>query len=333
MISILEAFGWLNVDDRSHLSNVNTLSLFQLQDPNVPAKHKESMMRELRATSHACQDPQEGLEVLMNLARLAAEVGDYPAARQDLVEAIRQYRPVSHRSAVARWMLGIVEWKQLNHNQAYANWFRARELFQMCAEEKGRVSAAEMARWYYQQIDRMRVDMACTAEEANYWLSLFEPSRLNDQAKQFAQLMTAEIVQKKFSQAYEIGNKLAAISRAQLDPSDTAEVWVTLGLAAHQMGNPRKEVEYWTRGAAAFNPWSHPWAVTRWMIGVALWGLPDESDRAIRSWKEASETFQELRIQADREGDASRRDWYDNTARIMKQALEQMVREKIARPA
>ncbi len=328
MISINEAFGWLNVDDRSHLSNVNLLSLYQLQDSRVPEKHKEALISELRVTSHSCQDVIEGLEVLMTIAKYSVEAGDYLGARQDLAEAVKRYRPISHRMGVAKWMLGMVEWKLLNHNQAYANWFHSRDLFQKCAVEKGRVSATDMVRWYYKQVERMRLDMACTAEEAHYWLCLFEPSRLSDPAKQFAQRITEEITQKKFSQAYEIGNLLAGISRNRLDPAETAEVWVVVGLAAHQMGNPRWAVEYWTRGAAAYTPWSHQWAVVRWMIGVALWSLPGETDRAIRSWMDATETFQDLRTQADRAGDANRRDWYENTARIMKSALEQMGRDR-----
>ncbi|GAP07251.1 hypothetical protein ATHL_02121 [Anaerolinea thermolimosa] len=328
MITIGEAFSWLNVDDRSHLSNVNLLSLYQLQDVHVPESHKEALVRQLRANSHSSRDVLEGLEVLVTIARYEYEKGDYAAARQDLVEAVRRYRPISHRAAVAKWMLGIVEWKLMNNNQAYANWFHAREIFQRCAVEKGRVSASDMVRWYYKQIDKMRLDMACTAEEAYYWLNLFEPSRLSDPAKQFAKQITEEIVQKKYAQAYEIGNLLAGISTNRLDPAETAEVWVVIGLAAHQMGNPRWAVEYWSRGAAAFTPWSHPWAVVRWMIGVALWSVPGEKDRAIRSWVDATETFQDLRTQSDRAGDANRRDWYENTARIMKAALEQMMREK-----
>lgn len=330
MISIGEAFGWLNIDDRSHLSSVNSISLYQLQDPRVPDKHKEALIRELRVTSHSCTDVIEGLEVLVTIAKYAFELGDYNSARQDLTEAVKRYRPISHRAAVAKWMLGIVEWKLLNNTQAYANWFHARDIFQKCANEKGRVSAADMVRWYYKQIERMRLDMACTAEEAVYWLNLFEPSRLSDPARQFAQKITEDIVAKKYSQAYEIGNKLAEISRNRLDPSETAEVWVVTGLSSHQMGNPRWAVEYWTRAAAAYSPWGHHWAVVRWMIGVALWNIPGETDRAVRSWMDAIETFTELRTTADRDGDANRRDWYENTVRIMKSALEQMVRERSA---
>lgn len=328
MITINEAYGWLNIDDRSHLSSSNMLSLYQLQDTRVPDKHKDALIRELRATSHSSQDRLEGLEVLVTIAKYEYEKGDYQSARQDLAEAVKQYQPVSHRAAVAKWMLGTIEWKLMNNNPAYANWFRARDLFQKCAVEKGRVSATDMVRWYYKQIERMRLDMACTAEEAYYWLNLFEPSHLGDPAKQFAKRITDEIVQKKFAQAYEIGNLLAGISRNRLDPTETAEVWVIIGLAAHQMGNPRWAVDYWTRGAAAFTPWGHHWAVVRWMIGVSLWNLQGETDRAVRSWMDATETFQDLRTQSDRAGDANKRDWYENTARIMRMALEQMVRER-----
>ncbi len=328
MISIGEAFGWWNIDDRSHLSNVNNLSLFQLQDARIPANHKDALIRELRVTSNSCDDVLEGIEVLITIARYEAENGDYQAARQDLSEAIKRIRPVSHRMAVAKWMLGIVEWKLLENIKAYSNWFLARDLFRKCAEEKGRVSAADMVRWYHKQIERMRLDMACTAEEGYYWLNLFEPSRLSDQARQFANQLSKEIAEKKFAQAYEIGNLLAGMSRNRLDPSETAEVWVVIGLAAHQMGNPRQAIEYWQRGAAAYTPWSHQWAVVRWMTGVAQWKLPGETEKATRSWLDATETFQDLRTTSDRAGDASRRDWYENTARIMKQALDQLTREK-----
>jgi tetratricopeptide (TPR) repeat protein len=330
MITLTEAFGWLNVDDKSHLSSVNQLSLYQLQDTRVPDRHKEALIRELRATSNTCQDVLEGLEVLITIARYAAELGDLQGARQDLVEAIRRYRPISHRMAMAKWMLGIVEWKLQDNNQAYANWFLARSIFQKCVEEKLRVTATDMVRWYSRQIERMHLDMTCTAEEAFFWLTFFEPSQLSEPAKQLSQQITKDIVQKKYAQAYEIGNSLATISRNRMDPTETAEVWVVVGLAAHQMGNPRKAVDYWTRGAAAYTPWGHHWAVVRWMIGVALWNIPGETDRAMRSWMDAADTFQELRTAADRAADTNKRDWYENTARIMKLALEQMVRERAA---
>lgn len=328
MITIGDAFGWLNIDDRSHLANVNMLSLFQLQDDRIPSDHKESLIRELRVTSNSCEDVLEGLEVLVTIAKFEAEKGDYQSARQDLMDAIKRYRPISHRMAVAKWMLGIVEWKLLDNNQAYANWFFARDIFQKCAGEKGRVSATDMVRWYYKQVERMRLDMACTAEEAYYWLNFFEPSSLSDQAKQLSKQIKEQIVNKQYAQAYEIGNQLAGISRNRLDPAETAEVWVIVGLASHQMGNPRMAVEYWTRGSAAYTPWSHQWSVVRWMMGVAQWNIPGETDRAIRNWMDAAETFQNLRTTSDREGDSNRRDWYENTARIMKSALEQMVRDK-----
>jgi tetratricopeptide (TPR) repeat protein len=328
MITIGDAFSWLNIDDRSHLSNKNMLSLFQLQDDRIPASHKEALIRELRVTSNSGDDVLEGLEVLVTIAKYEAENGDYQAARQDLMDAIKRYRPISHRMAVAKWMLGIVEWKLMDNNQAYGNWFFARDIFQKCAVEKGRVSATDMVRWYYKQIERMRLDMACTAEEAYYWLNFFEPSRLSDEAKQFSKQIKDEVVNKKYAQAYEVGNQLAQISRNRLDPSETAEVWVIVGLASHQMGNPRMAVEYWTRGGAAYIPWSHQWAVVRWMIGVAQWNIPGESDRAIRSWMDATETFQNLRTTSDRAGDSNRRDWYESTTRIMKSALDQMVRDK-----
>lgn len=328
MITINEAFGWLNRDDRSHLSNVNNLSLFQLQDPVIPESQKEALIRELRSTSRSSQDKLEGLEVLATIAVFQYNKSDFQSARQDLVEVVRGHRPVSHRAGVAKWMLGIVEWKLLDHNQAYANWFRARDLFHRCATEKGRVGATNSAQWYYRQIDRMRLDMACTAEEAHHWLNYFEPSRLSEPARQFSDRMTQQIAQKQFSQAYEIGNLLAGFSKNRLDPTETAEVWVLVGLAAHQMGNQQMGIEYLTRGAAAFMPWSHHWAVVRWMTGVALWRVSGETDRAVSSWMNAIDTFKELRVQADRAGDTSRRDWYESTARIMQQALEHTVRER-----
>jgi hypothetical protein len=328
MISMKDAFGWLNIDDRSHLTHVNRLSLYQLQDARVPEAHKKAMIRELRASIASNKDLMEGLEVIMTVAEYEFQHEDYLSSKQDLLFCVENYRPGSHRRAVANWMLGIVSWMVQDYQMGYNNWFQARQIFIDCAIEKGRVPASEMVNWYYKQIDQMRLDMACTVEESMLWLNYFEPSRLSETARQLSERIRKEIDQKRYPQAYEIGNLLASISKNRLDPSETAEVWVVIGLAAYQMGNPRWAVDYWKRGSSGFTPWSHQWAVTRWMIGLASWKIPTENQRAVRCWMDAVETFQDLKLNADRVGDTARRDWYDGNGKIMKQAMEQMITQR-----
>lgn len=331
MISISDAFGWLNNDEPSHLSAANQLTVIQIHDAVIPQEHREAIARSLRASAVSIPDTLERLEVLANLGRAQFEKGNYGAAGEIFSEVAEGYATASHRQAVAKWLLGMALWRTMDNDAAYANWFKAREFFTAIAQIKVKNHVPDKVSWYNDVLDRMRLDMAATAEEAYYWLNQWEPSHLSASAKLLADELKKQIRRKQYPLAFEIGTKLSRTSRNRLDTSETAEAWVMLGLAVHQMGVPRLAIEYWQRGASSFTPWSHQQAVTRWMIGIAQWQIPSENDQATRSWRDAIETFVNLQTQADHANDQGRREWYQTQAVIMERALAQSMRERLPR--
>ena len=329
MLSMSEVFSWLNYDDVPHLSSPNLLTLIQIQDKRIPQDHREAGIKSMRISSETCQDKNEILEIKVTLAKIKFDTGDYNSARLDLSEAVERYPTASHRLGVAKWMLGIVLWRMMENEAAYANWFKAREIFAGITQLKVKAQAAEQVRWYNERMEQMRLDMTCTAEEAFHWLNALSPSHLTQTANALSTELKQQIQKKQFPLAYEISNRLAKLSRNRLDSTETAETWAVIGLAAYQMGVARLAIDYWLRGVSSFTPWSHEQAVCRWMMGTAQWQIQTEYDNAMKSWREAIETFKDLQLAADHANDSGRKDWYAARIPTMEKALGTTIKEKI----
>gem|GEM_PF-1983331 len=331
MIPFNDVFAWLNYGDVSHLSATNKLSLIQIEDPKIPKTFREATMKNLRITSESCRDLLETLEVKLALAKVDFQAGEYISAKFDLADAAERYPKASHRLGIARWLLGLALMRSQEYEPAHANWSLARGIFSELARQKLKIQDSDGVRWYTDKLDLLHLDLACTAEEANAWLTMWEPSHLSSAARLLADEIKNQIKRKQFPLAYEIGNQLLKVSRNRLDGSETAEAWVLIGLAANQMGAPRLAMDYWLRASTSFAPLSHGQAVARWMMGVAQWQIPQEVTNATRHWRDAIETFTKLQMQADQVNDADRRDWYKTWTPIMRKALERTIKEKMPR--
>jgi tetratricopeptide (TPR) repeat protein len=332
MISMDTAYSWLNIADRTHLTAANNLSILQIDDKFLPPEHREAVIHSLRVACESSRDILETLEVKLTLAKICFKNQDYAAAKIDLLDAVKRYKPASHRLGVSKWMLGILLWELRDHESAYFQWAKAKEIFIGLAQTAVRSRDIKLVNWYYEKKDDMSLDLCITAEEAFYnWLNYFERTSLSEAGKLFAAEISKKIQKKEFPLAYEIGVNLARISHNRINTIETAEAWVVIGLAALQMGNPRLAVDYLQRGAAAFSPWGHKQAVTRWMIGIAQWQIPEEIDQAIKNWTNAIEAFKELRRKADQENNQDKKDWYEGTTAIMTRAIKNKVSPSIGR--
>jgi tetratricopeptide (TPR) repeat protein len=331
MIEFNKVYSWLNYGDAPHLTSSNLLSLIQIEDPKIPKNHREAIKKTLRISSESCRDILETLEIKIALAKDDYKDEEYTSAKMGLVEVVERYPKASHRLGIAMWLLGLALWKNQEYEPCHANWSKVRGIFSEIAKLKVQQQASEDVRWYTEKIDLLRLDLACTAEEANAWLTMWDPSNLSTTAKMLADEIKRQVKKKQFPLAYEIGNQLARVSKNRLDSSETAEAWILIGLAANQMGAPRLAMDYWLRGISSFAPLSHGQAVARWMMGVAQWQMPAEHTNAIKSWRDAIETFNKLQDQADHMNDVNRRDWYKVWVPIMRDALERTIKEKMMR--
>ena len=321
MIKMDEAYAWLNVDDVSHLSASNSISILQIEDKRIPEDYRKSVVRELRRVCESSTNILETLEVKLALAKYSFNEGDLASSKFDLQDAVSRYRPGTHRLGVSKWMLGILLWRLNENAAAYADWTKSKELFVSLAQQKVRTHDINMVNWYYQRLRSMRLDLVTRAEEAYYWLNIFEQSHLSPTGTDYVKEIRKKIQAKDYPLAYEIGLQLARISQTRTDTLETAEAWVMVGLSAIQMGNPRLAADYLQRGASAYNPWGHHQAVTRWMLGIAQGMVPDLVTQAVKNWMKAIDAFDSLKLKADRDNDQARKDWYESNIEIMKSAL------------
>lgn len=326
MISIQDAFGWLNQQGRTRLKNDMIINFFQLQDDRIPLSQRDRLARDIWINSQQIADRMERFEVLINLGYVFATWKKWQDADLALREATEGYQKSSHEWAVAHWMRGIIQWNFNEHNQAYGHWFEARKAILKCHAAKVAVADTQMSLWYTQIIEKIKIEMAKKVEEANYWLNIHEPSRLSAVAKQFTDQMILNIRSRKYPEAYEFGNYLLGISRGAIEMRETAEAWEKVGLAAWQMGDARKSIEYWKRGVSAYEPMSHQSATLKWMIGIAEWSLPSEYENALTHCQDAIDMYGYCQTVADRGNRQSEREWYQVTIPVMTKALEELRR-------
>lgn len=329
MISMQEAYGWLNRAGKSRLQNAMRINFFQLEDDRIPLAQRAKLANDIRTNSQQIGDQMERLEVLVSLGYIFATWKKWDDADLALRDVIDGYSKASHEWGVANWLRGVVQWKKLANNQAYGHWFQARDAFVKCHSQRVTMADTQMSLWYTQVIEKIRIEMAKTVEEADYWLNFHEPSRLTPQAKQLAERITKDIRANSFIEAYEFGNFLIAINRGRIDMRETAEAWERVGLAAWQMGNPRKAIEYWKRGVSAYEPMSHHSATLKWMIGLAEWSLPLEFESAMKHCQDAIDSYGYCQLAADRANRQAEKEWFQRTIPVMRLALEEIRKDKI----
>lgn len=333
MIPVSDIYGWWNVFDQSHLSSVNRLSVNQMWDRQIPKPARMTIARNLHLTVLSCKDVLEINEILVTLGLFDYQMDDPTGARRDLmdvVEAIKEDKSSpenNHRLAIARWMLGTIE-RDLRANQdGYQNWMKAYQLIVgVTSREKAR-NRADRVLWYTELLEKMRLDLVCTSEEAYEWLNFFDPKkRLSGSMRKFADTIQEEIRHYRFSDAIGTANDLIHISKGGLELDETAEVYTIAGLACQEAGNPWKALEYYAKANKAFHATSHQRAVVRWMTGIAAIEIPGEKTTAIRIWRDAIEAFRYLKKDAEAKNQADRKAWYDLKIPVLEKAIDQLMK-------
>jgi tetratricopeptide (TPR) repeat protein len=346
MPDIEQVLTWLNQFDTSHLKTVAPSMLRHFRDTSVSQKTLDESMRVFVSMRANLPDPLEYPEVLLNCALAEFRHDRLERSRDYLIEALSYYKPDEHRSAIPRWMLGCVLWVMVENVDAYANWYRARQIFQniydqlekevrdegengLTPEEKEALE--NKTTWYRDRLRELKVDMICTAEEAYTDLDAHEPSHIGKIPNQFVELISQRIEKRKYAAAYQLMHEMLDLARNSEDFVETGEVYIECALAAYQMGNAFEALQYLRRAVAIFTPRSHHQAVARWMLGIVQWQVPPERQNALRSWEEAIENFQELQLQSDHHNQQERVGWYKQRVEVMKIALNNRVTRHFGR--
>lgn len=336
MISIDEAYSWLEQVPKPPLSTEMNLNLYELHNKYIPEELRDRLASDLRITSLQISNNVERLHVLTSIGKYHLSKGDFEAAESVFQDALRDFSEGSHEVAVAKWLLGIAQWNVGRNSAAHANWTRARMAFGECQnfwrnrqDPATRNADALKNLWYSDVLKKIRVEMACTVEEADAWLTRFEPSPLSASARKLAMRIRTDIHKRKFVTVYEFSNLLIGVTRTSTNPAESAEAWEIIGLAACQTGNFADAILYLKRALSAFDPFSHQGATVKWMIGIAQWALPGEHGNAIASWQDAIEKFDYNRLMADRANNKEKRDWYTGLIETLNDALAMKQAEKL----
>jgi tetratricopeptide (TPR) repeat protein len=333
MISIQEAFGWFHRIEKSLIDKETEIDFYQLMDEKIPLPLRERLASDRYAATLVLPNQNLRLEVLVRLGYIYAEWKQYLRSMGALEDALRSYPEGSHVWAVTKWMTGIVQWNLMRNAQAYANWFKAREAFRKLQIGAVQKQNAGHSNFYANLMQKLRVEMACKAEEADQWLTLpyFDNPNLTVHARELIRKITDDINQNRYIEAYEFSRLLAGVSRNRLDLRETAEAWEKIGLAAQQMGNLTDAIKYYKRGMSAYSPNSHQAATIKWMIGIAQFSIPAENDSALRTCQEAIDMYVVLQNDADKAHQVERKEFYESTIPVLKEALVQMRKEKVYR--
>lgn len=359
MITLQDAFSWLNRFNISHISILARPHSERWQDPSMgEAAFELSKQQVLQSLTDL--DPFERPEVLLLAAVSEFLRGRLDDGRSLAREALKLYPDVPsnrHRRACVLWMSGIMEYQAAENMTAYSCWQASRLAFEELAAEQVACRRPDQARWYYDRLREMRLEMAVTAEEAYTWLNVFPPdpirglglrspkgfSRIDSSASKQASAQFApgekpeqaayividrvndRVRQHHYASACKVMDRLIFLADRSQDHADKPEIWLECGLAAHQMDMHAEAVELLRHAAALYGQRSHRQAVAFWMIGVVLWHTEGRRHELIPYWEQAIGIFQDLEMRSDHRNLQERREWYRRLLEVLPQALEHRV--------
>jgi tetratricopeptide (TPR) repeat protein len=330
MISLQDAYSWLNYGDKSNLSPGNMLSLIQIEDKRIAEVDRKKIIRNLRDNCPNLPNPLERYEIKLALAKTSFSDDNLSFAKTDLEDAVMGYKDPSHRLGVASWMFGILLWKLLDNNTAFEQWTKARDIFSNLGGDSRKKLDLDKMNWYRNINDLIRLDLTLTAEEAHRnWLPKFQGglNNLSEAGRLLVAEITKKIKNKEYSQAYDIAMKLEKISLNRVNSFETADALEFIGFSALQMGNPKEATKYFELATSRYTNYPHPYSISLWLLGIAQWQISDLTTKAIRNWTLAIEGFEGLARQYERNDDIA--GWYLDNLNYMRRALEIKIREKI----
>jgi tetratricopeptide (TPR) repeat protein len=329
MLKFTEVFDWLNYDDRSRLSTDDMFSIRQINDPKIPLEQKEGAVKILRENSVNYLDGLEKAELNANLGKYFFLTGSLAEAIVYLNEGLKNCPTKTHRRAVLGWLHGIVYFKKNENIKGYQDWKEAIKIFEDLRDGFRAAKSPSKVLWYDKKIEDFYLDITQTAEEGYSWMNQWEHSHLSDQVRNFVLEIDERIKNNDFPAAYELGMGLSRISRLRLNPMESAETSVIIGMKYHRMGQSKLAIDHFQRAGSSFTPGHYHQAVTKWLQGVAQWELTSERDNAFRSWREAIDLFRDVATQTDHSNDQKKRIWLENKISLMEKSLDIKTKERL----
>ncbi len=327
MSELSDGLQWLDKPDISHLSPAIRKRLSKIMNPREDPQIVFDEIDHLLGDTHASGDPLEHPEALVYCAVAVFYRRRLNTARGYLQDAVREYHTSVHRQAVARWMLGFVEWNMLESEQAIQNWQAAHEAMQ------------SLATWYQELGEQLnestKFARANGFAEAIRWLNQFEPSHLSTGAREVVELMNQYIsdaerrgnVELNTWAVYHLMDKLKMDTEESEDYMETAETFLECGYAAVRMHHYVEAMRFLRQAAREYHPFTHQQAVVRWALGIVQWEMEPYWREAQSNWEQALDIMEEQAINARYQNLDERWQWYNDTIETMRGALHERMKQ------
>ncbi len=327
MSELTDGFQWLNKPDTSHLSPAIRKRLSRIMNPRENPQVVFEAIDQLLNDTRVSPDPLEHPEALVYCAVAVFYRRRLNTARAYLQDAVREYDSSAHRQAVARWMLGFVEWSMFERESAMQNWQSASEAIR------------SLAGWYQELGDHLNEDAkfarANGFSEAIRWLNEFESGRLSESSVEVVEMMNQYIsdaekrgdVELNTWMVYQLMDKLKADTEESEDYMETAEAFVECGYVAYRIRHYMESMRCLRMAAKYYHPFTHQEAVVRWALGIVQWEMEPYWGEAQSNWEQAIDIMEELAIKARYQNLDDRWEWYNDTIETMRNALHERMKQ------
>lgn len=327
MPHVYRVLGWLNVIDKCTYLNKEVRRLVQAAcQSNAEDSQVERILERLRSIAHSSGDTRETAEILLYCAAVSHRRDWYPQAARDAQEAVVSYENDDHRRAVALWILGMAQWEMLHHHDAHTNWVDAKNNFERCQMLFPR--PRERKDWYEDWLRQMNVELVEHPEEIFTWLNCFEKSSLRPPTWQVVNPVHEKIRRKTYPSIYILMQDLQEANKRSKTAFERAEIQLTFGLGAYQMGFSHFAIELLRKAVIHFysgNGAYHKQVIARCMLGAVEWTYELSWKQAYADWRRCIDEFDELRGWADRDNLMDKEAWYAEHSDILIAALRKHV--------
>ena len=328
MPHVYRVLGWLKAIDKCSYLNYEVRSLLQAAcRSNAHDSRVEQVLEHLRSVAHSSGDVREKAEILLCCAAISHERKWYPQVARDAQEAVVLYENDDHRRAVALWILGMAQWEMLRHHDAHTNWVDAKNNFERCQTLFPR--PMERNEWYEDWLWQMKVELVAHPEEILTWLNCFECSSLRPPTRQMVNPVQEKIRGKAYPSIYHLMQDLQEANKRSQTAFEKAEIQLTFGLGAYQMGFTHFAIELLRKAVIHYYPGIgsyHKQVIARCMLGAVEWTYELSWKQAYADWRSCIDEFKELRGWADRDNLMDKQAWYTEHHDILVSALRKHVR-------
>ena len=329
MIDLSETLGWLSaIDNHSYLNDEARRLIKEGNMLDRSDRRAKWIVERLRGAGQSSREPLEKAEILLHCAGIAFLHGWHMQAANDANVALLACQNDEHRRGVAHWILGAVQWKLNQNDQAQTNWVKARKIFGVL--QVLYQNLPDQRDWYRNGLRQMGAEAVLCPEEIETWLNCFEVSSLALPTKQIVQRVRTNICKEPQADLYAlIGDLKQAIEKSK-NAYERAEVCLEFGLVLYQTRHISSAIDVLRRSVQNYIPGIgiyHKQVVARLMLGAVERLDSSTYNQAVDDWKRSIAEFEQLRVWAERDKLQQKMQWYAERLELLKAAFSTRSRQ------